>query len=95
MNIARQCHHLRRYVRTMLQLMDVGSEEVSDDVWYRAVHVVANATIDRRPTADAIAKSLECGSLSVPLINTAGYAPSLIEEVSFKHPEGTVRHIVP
>ena len=58
----------------MLALMDLGSEEVSDDVWFRAVQAVAGSTADRPATTEAIAKSLESGSLSVPLVSTAGYA---------------------
>lgn len=62
-----------RYIQTMLALMDLGSEEVSDDVWFRAVQAVAGSTADRPSTTEAIAKSLESGSLSVPLVSTAGY----------------------
>lgn len=58
----------------MLALMDLGSEEVSDDVWFRAVQAVAGSTADRPSTTEAIAKSLESGSLSVPLVSTAGCA---------------------
>lgn len=56
----------------MLALMDLGADEVSDDVWQRAVHAVAGSPHDRSATTAAIARSLEDGSLSVPLINTAG-----------------------
>lgn len=59
----------------MLALMDLGAEEVSDDVWQRAVHAVAGSEQDRSATTAAIARSLEEGSLSVPLINTAGCSP--------------------
>jgi hypothetical protein len=65
---------VRRYIQTMLALMDLGSEDVSDDVWFRAVQAVAGSSSDRPATTEAIAKSLESGSLSVPLVSTAGYA---------------------
>lgn len=61
----------------MLSLMDLGSQEVSDDVWFRAVQAVAGSTADRPATTEAIAKSLESGSLSVPLVSTAGCATQL------------------
>lgn len=59
----------------MLALMDLGADEVSDDVWQRAVHAVAGSVHDRSATTAAIVRALEDGSFSVPLINTAGCAP--------------------
>jgi hypothetical protein len=65
------------YVDTMLKLMDAGGQEVGDDVWHRAVHLMCNSEAMRSRGTETLVAHLEGGSYSVPLISTAGCAPVL------------------
>lgn len=52
--------------------MDSGAEEVSDDVWQRAVHLITNNHDMQKYSAGNLVARLQAGTHSVPLINTAG-----------------------
>ena len=74
----RSCRCVYRYVESIIKLMDLGGDDVGDDVWHRAVHLMSNSEAMRARGTGALVARLEGGSYSVPLISTAGCAAPVL-----------------